>query len=157
MHEHSSTRKIAFVTGAGSGIGEANALRFLPKRAPRWWRRRIEPLQGVQENRLGGKADIAVADVSNEQVLVEALQVTAQRHGRPDILVNNAMAYTWGGIEAMTTADWHANFTTTDGTFGAPTMQLMKAQGAARSSISPLLAACLARRGWLAIRRPRRR
>jgi NAD(P)-dependent dehydrogenase (short-subunit alcohol dehydrogenase family) len=29
-----------------------------------------------------------------------------------DILVNNAMAYTWGGIDAMTTADWHANFST---------------------------------------------
>ena len=42
------------------------------------------------------------------------------------------MAYTWGGIDSMTTADWHANFgTTVDGTFwGTRTaMQLMKAQG----------------------------
>ncbi|VVM61741.1 Glucose 1-dehydrogenase 1 [Pseudomonas fluorescens] len=127
--------KIAFVTGAGSGIGEATALRFAEEGATVvLCGRRIEPLQGVQEKiqALGGQAEIAVADVSDEQAYVGALQATAQRHGRLDILVNNAMAYTWGGIDTMTTADWHANFTTTvDGTFwGTRTaMQLMKAQG----------------------------
>jgi NAD(P)-dependent dehydrogenase (short-subunit alcohol dehydrogenase family) len=127
--------KIAFVTGAGSGIGEATALRFAEEGATVvLCGRRIEPLQGVQEKiqALGGQAEIAVADVSDEQAYVGALQATAQRHGRLDILVNNAMAYTWGGIDTMTTADWHANFATTvDGTFwGTRTaMQLMKAQG----------------------------
>ena len=127
--------KIAFVTGAGSGIGEATALRFAEEGATVvLCGRRIEPLQGVQEKiqALGGQAEIAVADVSDEQAYVAALQGTAQRHGRLDILVNNAMAYTWGGIESMSTADWHANFATTvDGTFfGTRTaMQLMKAQG----------------------------
>lgn len=127
--------KIAFVTGAGSGIGEATALRFAEEGATVvLCGRRIEPLQGVQEKirAEGGQAEIAVADVSDEQAYVGALQATAQRHGRLDILVNNAMAYTWGGIDAMSTADWHANFATTvDGTFwGTRTaMQLMKAQG----------------------------
>jgi NAD(P)-dependent dehydrogenase (short-subunit alcohol dehydrogenase family) len=127
--------KIAFVTGAGSGIGEATALRFAEEGATVvLCGRRIEPLQGVQEKIIaqGGQAEIAVADVSDEQAYVGALQATAQRHGRLDILVNNAMAYTWGGIDTMTTADWHANFATTvDGTFwGTRTaMQLMKAQG----------------------------
>lgn len=127
--------KIAFVTGAGSGIGEATALRFAEEGATVvLCGRRIEPLQGVQEKiqALGGQAEIAVADVSDEQAYVAALQGTAQRHGRLDILVNNAMAYTWGGIDSMSTADWHANFATTvDGTFfGTRTaMQLMKAQG----------------------------
>ncbi|WPN45506.1 MULTISPECIES: SDR family NAD(P)-dependent oxidoreductase [unclassified Pseudomonas] len=127
--------KIAFVTGAGSGIGEATALRFAEEGATVvLCGRRIEPLQGVQEKirAQGGRAEIAVADVSDEQAYVGALQATAQRHGRLDILVNNAMAYTWGGIDTMTTADWHANFATTvDGTFwGTRTaMQLMKAQG----------------------------
>ncbi|OMQ31220.1 SDR family NAD(P)-dependent oxidoreductase [Pseudomonas putida] len=127
--------KIAFVTGAGSGIGEATALRFAEEGATVvLCGRRIESLQGVQEKiqAQGGQAEIAVADVSDEQAYVGALQATAQRHGRLDILVNNAMAYTWGGIDSMTTADWHANFATTvDGTFwGTRTaMQLMKAQG----------------------------
>ena len=127
--------KIAFVTGAGSGIGEATALRFAEEGATVvLCGRRIEPLQGVQEKirTQGGQAEIVVADVSDEQAYVGALQATAQRHGRLDILVNNAMAYTWGGIDTMTTADWHANFATTvDGTFwGTRTaMQLMKEQG----------------------------
>ena len=127
--------KIAFVTGAGSGIGEATALRFAEEGATVvLCGRRVEPLQGVQEKilGLGGRAEIAVADVSDEQAYVGALEAAAQRHGRLDILVNNAMAYTWGGIDTMSTADWHANFATTvDGTFwGTRTaMQLMKAQG----------------------------
>ncbi|MEX5687573.1 MULTISPECIES: SDR family NAD(P)-dependent oxidoreductase [Pseudomonas] len=127
--------KIAFVTGAGSGIGEATALRFAEEGATVvLCGRRVEPLQGVQEKiiGLGGRAEIAVADVSDEQAYVSALEATAQRHGRLDILVNNAMAYTWGSIDTMSTADWHANFATTvDGTFfGTRTaMRLMKEQG----------------------------
>ena len=127
--------KIAFVTGAGSGIGEATALRFAEEGATVvLCGRRVEPLQAVQEKILGfgGQAEIAVADVSDEHAYVNALQATAQRHGRLDILVNNAMAYTWGDIDQMTTADWHANFATTvDGTFfGTRTaMRLMKEQG----------------------------
>ncbi len=60
-----------------------------------------------------------------------ANEATARRPGRLDVLVNNAMAYTWGAIEATSTTDWRANFTTSvDGTFwGTRTaMQLMKAQ-----------------------------
>lgn len=127
--------KIAFVTGAGSGIGEATALRFAEEGATVvLCGRRIEPLQEALEKirALGGLGEVAVADVSDEHAYVGALQATAQRHGRLDILVNNAMAYTWGSIDSMTTADWHANFATTvDGTFwGTRTaMQLMKAQG----------------------------
>lgn len=127
--------KIAFVTGAGSGIGEATALRFAEEGATVvLCGRRVEPLQGVQEKIIasGGQAEIAVADVSDEQAYVSALEATAKRHGRLDILVNNAMAYTWGSIDSMSTADWHANFATTvDGTFyGTRTaMRLMKEQG----------------------------
>jgi NAD(P)-dependent dehydrogenase (short-subunit alcohol dehydrogenase family) len=107
----------------------------------------------------GGQAEIAVADVSDEQAYVSALQATAQRHGRLDILVNNAMAYTWGDIDKMTTADWHANFATTvDGTFfGTRTaMRLMKSRAAVRSSTSPRSAGCSVPRRWPVTRRPRR-
>ena len=110
---------------------------------------------------MGGQAEIAVADVSDEQAYVGALQATAQRHGRLDILVNNAMAYTWGGIDSMTTADWHANFATTvDGTFWGTRTAMQSdesSRAAVRSSTSPRSAACSARRGWPVTRRPRRR
>lgn len=127
--------KIAFITGAGSGIGQATALRFAEEGATVvLCGRREQPLQHVLEqiHAAGGQGDIAVADVSDEQAYVGALESAAQRHGRLDILVNNAMAYTWGGIDTLSTADWHANFSTTvDGTFwGTRTaMRLMKDQG----------------------------
>ncbi|MDD2056789.1 SDR family oxidoreductase [Pseudomonas sp. GD03860] len=129
------TGKIAFITGAGSGIGQATALRFAEEGATVvLCGRREQPLQQVLEQiqAAGGQGHIAVADVSDEQAYVGALEDAARRHGRLDILVNNAMAYTWGGVDTLSTADWHANFSTTvDGTFfGTRTaMRLMKDQG----------------------------
>ena len=70
-----------------------------------------------------------------------AIEAAAQRHGKLDILVNNAMAYTWGALDAMSTDDWHANFqTTVDGTFwGTRTaMKLMKGRGGAIVNLSSI-------------------
>ena len=127
--------KVAFVTGGGTGIGEATAHRLAEEGATVVvCGRRREPLEAVVAaiKAKGGKADCAVADVSNEAQIVGAIEEAAQRHGRLDILVNNAMAFTWGGVDTMSTADWHANFATTvDGTFwGTRTaVKIMKAQG----------------------------
>ncbi|KRW58450.1 SDR family NAD(P)-dependent oxidoreductase [Pseudomonas sp. TTU2014-080ASC] len=127
--------KIAFVTGASSGIGEATALRFAAEGAlVVLCGRRAEPLEQVKQTIInaGGKAEVAVADVSVEAEIVAAIEGVAQRHGRLDILVNNAMAYTWGSVDSMSTEQWHANFqTTVDGTFwGVRTaVRLMKDSG----------------------------
>ena len=127
--------KVAFVSGGGSGIGAATAQRMAQEGATVViCGRRQEPLDAVVAaiHAAGGKAEAVVADVGNEAQYVGAIEAAAQRHGRLDILVNNAMAYTWGALEAMTTADWHANFqTTVDGTFwGTRTaVKIMKAQG----------------------------
>lgn len=127
--------KVAFITGGGSGIGAATAVR-LAKEGARVviCGRRQEPLDQVVETirELGGNAEAVVADVSQESAFVNALEDVAKRYGQLDILVNNAMAFTWGSIEEMTTEDWHANFSTSvDGTFwGTRTaMQLMKEKG----------------------------
>ena len=138
--------KVAFVTGAGSGIGAATALRFAEEGARVvLCGRRIEPLQAVaaQIRDSGGCAECAVADVSNEAAYVAAINDAAQRHGRLDILVNNAMAYSWGAIDSTSTADWHSNFATTvDGTFWGtrPALGLMRAQGS--GSIINLASIC---------------
>lgn len=127
--------KVAFITGGGSGIGAATAERFAKEGAQVViCGRRPEPLAEVVDRikAAGGMAEAVVADVSREAEFVGALEGAAERFGQLDILVNNAMAFTWGSIEEMSTADWHANFTTSvDGTFwGTRTaIKLMKAKG----------------------------
>ena len=136
--------KIAFVSGGGSGIGAATAERFAQEGATVViCGRRKEPLDDVvaRIKAGGGSAEAIVADVGNEAQFVGALEQTAKKHGSLDILVNNAMAYTWGGIDGMTTADWHANFTTSvDGTFwGTRTaLKLMSAKGGSIVNISSI-------------------
>lgn len=129
------TDKVAFISGGGSGIGAATAQRFAEEgaRVVICGRREaplIDVVEGIRAQ--GGIADWLQADVGNEAQIVAAIEEAARRHGRLDILVNNAMHYTWGALENMSTADWHANFTTTvDGSFWATrsAIRLMKQQG----------------------------
>ena len=136
--------KVAFVTGGGSGIGAATAQRLAAEGATVViCGRRKEPLDEVVAGIVAkdGKAEAVVVDVGNEEQFVAALEDTAKRHGHLDILVNNAMAFTWGAIESTSTADWHANFSTSvDGTFwGTRTaMKLMKGRGGAIVNLSSI-------------------
>ncbi len=136
--------KVAFITGGGSGIGAATAERFAQEGARVViCGRRMEPLDEVV-NRIragGGEAAAMQVDVSSEDAFVGALEKVAQEYGQLDILVNNAMAFTWGSIEEMDTEQWRANFTTSvDGTFwGTRTaMKLMKAHGGSIVNLSSI-------------------
>jgi meso-butanediol dehydrogenase/(S,S)-butanediol dehydrogenase/diacetyl reductase len=126
--------KVAFVTGGGSGIGEATARRFAEEGATVViCGRRRELLDAVVAGIVagGGQAEAVQADVSNEEQYVGAIDAAAQRHGRLDVLVNNAMLYSVATVDRTSTADWHSNFSTTvDGTFwGTRTaLRLMKKQ-----------------------------
>ena len=136
--------KVAFVTGGGSGIGAATARRFAQEGAiVVVCGRRAEPLEAVVAAIVaaGGRAEAVVADVSDEAAFTAAIASAAQRHGRLDVLVNNAMAYTWGAIEETSTADWHANFSTSvDGTFWGTreALRLMKGKGGAIVNVSSI-------------------
>ncbi len=136
--------KVAFVTGAGTGIGAATAIRFAREGATVViCGRRREPLDAVvaQITAADGKAESVQADVSDEAGFIAAIEAAAQRHGRFDVLVNNAMAYSWGAIEATSTADWHSNFSTSvDGTFWGTraAMRLMKERGGAIINLSSI-------------------
>ncbi|TAH46675.1 MAG: SDR family oxidoreductase [Betaproteobacteria bacterium] len=136
--------KVAFVTGGGSGIGAATAERFAQEGATVViCGRRREPLDAVVDRigKAGGRAEAVVADVSDEAGFVAAIDAAAARHGRLDILVNNAMAYTWGSIEETSTAEWRANFATSvDGTFWGTraAMRLMKEKGGAVVNVSSI-------------------
>ena len=136
--------KVAFVTGAGTGIGAATAIRLAQEGATVViCGRRQAPLDEVvaKIKAAGGQAEAVQADVSDEAGFTAAIQAAAQRHGRLDVLVNNAMAYSWGSIEDTSTADWHSNFSTSvDGTFWGTraAMKLMKAQGGSIINLSSI-------------------
>jgi meso-butanediol dehydrogenase/(S,S)-butanediol dehydrogenase/diacetyl reductase len=136
--------KVAFVTGGGTGIGAATARRFAQEGATVViCGRRREPLDEVAAaiRAAGGQAEGVQADVADEGQIVGAIEAAAARHGRLDVLVNNAMAYSWGALESTTTADWRSNFTTSvDGTFwGTRTaMKLMKERGGSIVNLSSI-------------------
>lgn len=138
------TNKVAFVTGGGSGIGAATAQRLAKEGATVIiCGRRQAPLDEVVAaiHNDGGKAYAVQADVSNEQAFVEAIENTAKKHGGLDIMVNNAMAYSYGSITDTSTEDWHSNFTTSvDGTFwGTRTaMRIMQDTGGAIINVSSI-------------------
>ncbi len=136
--------KVAFVTGGGSGIGEATAKRLAVEGATVIiCGRRQAPLDNVVAaiTSAGGKAFAVQADVSNEAAFVSAIETTAKVHGGLDIMVNNAMAFSYGSITDTSTEEWHSNFTTSvDGTFwGTRTaMRLMQEKGGSIVNISSI-------------------
>jgi NADP-dependent 3-hydroxy acid dehydrogenase YdfG len=85
--------KVAWVTGGGSGIGEAAALALAHEGcAVGVSGRRREPLQAVADKitRAGGKALVAPGDMGDPAMPEKIAQDIAREFGRLDILVNNA-------------------------------------------------------------------
>jgi NAD(P)-dependent dehydrogenase (short-subunit alcohol dehydrogenase family) len=85
--------KVAFVTGGGSGIGAGIALRLAAHGAKvALLGRTLEKLQSVAKQiaAAGGEATCFAADVRKYADLELAINATAEKHGRLDILVNSA-------------------------------------------------------------------
>jgi NADP-dependent 3-hydroxy acid dehydrogenase YdfG len=85
--------KVAWITGAGSGIGRAGALELAKSGA-------TVVLSGRRADQLadaaaeiaaaGGKAETAALDVADRAAVAQAASGILERHGRIDILVNSA-------------------------------------------------------------------
>src|SRR3990172_7041666 len=85
--------RVAWVTGAGSGIGEAAAVALAREGATVVLTgRRKQPLKAVAERiaESGGKALVRPADVTNAAAVGKIAEGIRAELGRLDILVNNA-------------------------------------------------------------------
>jgi len=85
--------KVALVTGGSSGIGRATALAFAREGAVVVVAARREAEgQGTVSaiEKQGGEASFVRTDVSSEKEVRAAIEYTVKRHGRLDVLFNNA-------------------------------------------------------------------
>ena len=105
----SLSEKVAIITGASSGIGEATALALAAQGAQvvivaRRGDRLEKLAQQISET--GGKALQIIADVTDETQVRQMVDKAKAELGRVDILVNNAGVMLLGPIDGADTEDW---------------------------------------------------
>jgi 3-oxoacyl-[acyl-carrier protein] reductase len=97
--------KVAIITGAGRGIGQATSLKFAREGArvvvcdvsPEWIEDTVE-----QIGKIGGEAMGYTADVRNVGALKAMVDATLERWGKVDCLVNNAGIVSDAQLKNMT-------------------------------------------------------
>ncbi len=113
--------RVALVTGGGSGIGRASALRFAAEGA----KVAVNDINaaGVDEvvaaiRKSGEEAVPCIADVSDSGAVNRIVDDLITRWNRFDVLLNCAFYMTIGNIGDLTDEQWRSNYTVTlDGTF----------------------------------------
>ncbi len=103
------TGKVAIVTGAGIGIGQAIAKRFAAEGAYVWVtdinsETAEETVRGIKD--AGGQATAMRVDVSKGQDLTALVRNVSSAHGLADVLVNNAGILIRGEVRSLSDEDW---------------------------------------------------
>src|SRR5690349_22628375 len=101
--------KVALVTGASSGIGEATAIALADAGAAvAIGARRTDRLDALAATlREGGSPVLQLAlDVTDEQQCTDAVRRTREELGGLDVLVNNAGVMLLGTIRGADTEEW---------------------------------------------------
>jgi NAD(P)-dependent dehydrogenase (short-subunit alcohol dehydrogenase family) len=110
--------KVALVTGAASGLGEATALRFANEGAsvagldlnpaPRW-----DEVSAAAPN-----VSFHIADVTDEDAVAAAIAAVLEAHGRLDVVVNYAGVAGGGPVHMLTLEEFRrVTGVNLDGTF----------------------------------------
>jgi NAD(P)-dependent dehydrogenase (short-subunit alcohol dehydrogenase family) len=102
--------KVAFITGGGTGIGRACAMRFAKEGAQVVVTgRRNEPLRSaVREiEGTGGQALAIACDVTRREAVESALSGASDYFGLLNVIVNNAGAVVVADADHTSDEDWH--------------------------------------------------
>jgi NAD(P)-dependent dehydrogenase (short-subunit alcohol dehydrogenase family) len=97
--------RICVVSGAGTGLGRATALELTGLGATViGCGRRAEPLESMVEEVTGrgGKAEFEALDIRDEEAVDGFMDGVVERHGRIDVLLNNAGGQFLSPAEAIT-------------------------------------------------------
>ena len=101
--------RIAIVTGASSGIGQATALRLARDGATVVAiARRADRLESLRESQPG--IEPATCDVTDHAALATVVEATIASHGRIDVLVNNAGFSFYERLTETSFEHWQATF-----------------------------------------------
>jgi NAD(P)-dependent dehydrogenase (short-subunit alcohol dehydrogenase family) len=102
------TGRVALVTGAGSGLGGAIALRFAEAgaRVAAHYRASRGGAEALAERIGRGRAIAIGGDLTKEPDARAVVARTVDAFGRLDVLVNNAGAYPMAAVLDMTVAQW---------------------------------------------------
>jgi NAD(P)-dependent dehydrogenase (short-subunit alcohol dehydrogenase family) len=101
--------KVAIVTGASRGIGRAVSVALAQEAATVVLAARsIQKLQETADKvtEAGGKAEIVVTELTEEESIKNLVKVTNEKFSRLDILVNNAGVTHSARLEETITEDW---------------------------------------------------
>jgi citronellol/citronellal dehydrogenase len=83
--------QVAIVSGGGSGLGRATALELAALGARVVvCGRRLEPLEETVASAEGGRCESRACDIREEEQVAALVDDVMERHGRIDLLVNNA-------------------------------------------------------------------
>jgi glucose 1-dehydrogenase len=100
--------KVCLVTGAGSGIGKASALRFAKEGGKVTVVDHHQPAEDTVKEiqAAGGEAIFALCDVGEEKDVTAAIQATVDKWSKIDVVVNDAAMMTFKPIVELETKDW---------------------------------------------------
>lgn len=106
--------KVAIITGGGTGIGRASAIRFAEEGAHiaiagRRMEKLEETAQVIREN--GGECICCMTDVREENQILDLVKKTLEKYGKIDILFNNAgvgysAPYVMDSVVKTPSEDW---------------------------------------------------
>ena len=104
------SERVALVTGAGSGIGQASALLLAREGAKVAALGRTESELEATVNKIredGGEGMVVTADVSKPDEVLHALRAVSDRWGRLDIVLANAgVNGVWAPIDELSDEEW---------------------------------------------------
>jgi NADP-dependent 3-hydroxy acid dehydrogenase YdfG len=103
------SKKVVLITGASSGIGEATAKHLGKRMHVVLGARRTERLEQLASsiNAEGGSASVCQLDVTSEGSMQQFVTFALAKHGRVDVLINNAGVMPLSKLEALKVSEWN--------------------------------------------------